>query len=479
MAKVTTLEEVLTTCMAWGMKQVHVSPKYDGLACEAIYENGVLTELSTRGDGQTGESIFHHARLIPELPPFLKTRDRLTVRGEIVLYRKDLTRYNEHRAAEGKNAVVSTRNAASGAVRASTVNPFLKGRLHFIPYQVVDIDHLKFQSHSDALADLAQEGLCEQGRRIAVEEITEAFLKDWGRERNELPFDIDGLVFHVDDLALTSSLGASRHSPRWAVAYKFPAQEQQTRLTDIIIQVGRSGKITPVAIFEPVLIGDVMCSRASLHNVERVLQLGMAIGDTILVKRSGDVIPQVSGVLEHRHQNPVWEFPKTCACGEPLTRVPGEVSHFCLNPQCPAQVVRKLCHFVSKQGLDIKGMGTSLIATLVNGKFVDSYAGLLDLNVETFRAAGVGPKRSKLIFEELQHAKTVPVKRLVMALGLRGLQEAGVERILERFTTWDALRHASSKDLESIDRVPEFSARCLHKWLTHPPAWLERLTILD
>ncbi|MGE9986267.1 NAD-dependent DNA ligase LigA [Desulfovibrio sp. SGI.169] len=448
-------------------------PKLDGLALEIIYVDGVLREALTRGDGETGEVVTEAVRTIRTVPLRLRGEgpfpSLLEVRGEVVMFKKDFAALNERQQALGRKAFANPRNAAAGALRQLDTSITESRPLRFLAYSLGEAEW------APAAACLSQHELMERltaygfltppdGRLCAGPDEVESYAA-WVRERRQnFPMEIDGAVAKQDNLEAQAALGFTARAPRFAVAFKFPAMQAETLLTGIDIQVGRTGVLTPVAVLEPVPVGGVMVSRATLHNEDEIRTRDVRVGDTVMVRRAGDVIPEVVGpVLAKRPPDAVeFAFPHVCpACGEAVHREPGEAAWRCGNLSCPAVRLRAISHFVSKAGLDIQGVGQKWVEQLVKSGRVQSPADLFTLKAEELLGfERMGETLAQKFVDALEDARhTAVLSRLISALGIRHVGEQTARLLAGRFPDLDALGRADAETLQALPDVgPEVAA---------------------
>lgn len=448
-------------------------PKLDGLALEIIYENGLLIEALTRGDGEIGEVVTEAVRTIRTVPLRLRGEGpfpaRLEVRGEVVMFKKDFEALNAQQEALGRKTFANPRNAAAGTLRQLDISVTESRPLRFLAYSLGEADWAPAKPclfQHELMARLTAYGFLTppDGRLCAGADEVEAYAA-WVREhRQDFPMEIDGAVAKEDNLEAQEALGFTARAPRFAVAFKFPAMQAETRLTGIDIQVGRTGVLTPVAVLEPVPVGGVMVSRATLHNEDEIRARDVRVGDTVIVQRAGDVIPEVVGpVLSRRPPDAVeFVFPHTCpACGEAVHREPGEAAWRCDNLSCPAVRLRAISHFVSKAGLDIQGVGQKWIAQLVTSGRVQSPADLFRLKAEELldfeRMGEVLARKFVDALDEARHTATLP--RLISALGIRHVGEQTARLLAGHFRDLDDLGRADAETLQALPDVgPEVAA---------------------
>ena len=448
------LPEPLTFCC---------EPKLDGLAVSILYVNGVLTQAATRGDGTTGEDITANIRTIRNIPLQLLMDNppaRLEVRGEVFMPHAGFERLNQLALEKGEKTFANPRNAAAGSLRQLDPKITSKRPLVLNAYSIgiaegVDLPN----THYDRLQWLKSIGIPVNPEiRLCngTDEVLD-FYRDIQNKRSSLGYDIDGTVLKINDIALQEKLGFISKAPRWAIAYKFPAQEELTRLNDVEFQVGRTGAITPVAKLEPVFVAGVTVSNATLHNGDEIERLDIAIGDTVVIRRAGDVIPQIIGVLHDRRPadaRPII-FPKTCpVCDSAIVRIEGEAVARCTGGLfCAAQRKEALKHFVSRKAMDIDGVGGKLIEQLVDRELIHTPADLFKLDLTTLtRLERMGAKSAENALASLEKAKNTTLARFIFALGIREVGEATALNLANHFKTLEALQNA---DLEALQQVPD------------------------
>ena len=438
-------------------------PKLDGLAVSILYVNGVLTQAATRGDGTTGEDITANIRTIRNIPLQLLMDNppaRLEVRGEVFMPHAGFERLNQQALEKGEKTFANPRNAAAGSLRQLDPKITSKRPLVLNAYGIgiaegVDLPN----THYDRLQWLKSIGIPVNPEiRLCngTDEVLD-FYRDIQNKRSSLGYDIDGTVLKINDIALQEKLGFISKAPRWAIAYKFPAQEELTRLNDVEFQVGRTGAITPVAKLEPVFVAGVTVSNATLHNGDEIERLDIAIGDTVVIRRAGDVIPQIIGVLHDRRPadaRPI-VFPETCpVCDSAIVRIEGEAVARCTGGLfCAAQRKEALKHFVSRKAMDIDGVGGKLIDQLVDRELVHTPADLFKLDLTTLiRLERMGAKSAENALASLEKAKNTTLARFIFALGIREVGEATALNLANHFKTLEALQNA---DLEALQQVPD------------------------
>lgn len=464
------LPEPLTFCC---------EPKLDGLAVSILYVNGVLTQAATRGDGMTGEDITANIRTIRNIPLQLLMDNppaRLEVRGEVFMPHEGFERLNQQALERGEKTFANPRNAAAGSLRQLDPKITSKRPLVLNAYGIgiaegVDLPN----THYDRLQWLKSIGIPVNPEiRLCngTDEVLD-FYRDIQNKRSSLGYDIDGTVLKINDIALQEKLGFISKAPRWAIAYKFPAQEELTRLNDVEFQVGRTGAITPVAKLEPVFVAGVTVSNATLHNGDEIERLDIAIGDTVVIRRAGDVIPQIIGVLHDRRPadaRPI-VFPETCpVCDSAIVRIEGEAVARCTGGLfCAAQRKEALKHFVSRKAMDIDGVGGKLIEQLVDRELVHTPADLFKLDLTTLtRLERMGTKSAENALANLEKAKNTTLARFIFALGIREVGEATALNLANHFKTLEALQNADLEALQQVADVGEVVAnRILAFW--HEP----------
>ena len=451
-------------------------PKLDGLAVSILYINGVLSQAATRGDGSRGEDITANIRTIRNVPLQLLIDNppaRLEVRGEVFMPHVGFERLNKHALELGEKTFANPRNAAAGSLRQLDPNITSKRPLAFNAYSIGIAEGINLpNTHYARLQWLKSVGIPinpEIRLSNGVEEVL-AFYRDMQNKRALLGYDIDGTVLKINDIELQNELGFISKAPRWAIAYKFPAQEELTVLNDVEFQVGRTGAITPVAKLKPVFVAGVTVSNATLHNGDEIARLNLAIGDTVVVRRAGDVIPQIIGVLHERRPadaKPII-FPHNCSvCGSQIVRIEGEAVARCTGGLfCAAQRKESLKHFVSRKAMDIDGVGGKLIEQLVERELIRTPADLFKLDLTTLmQLERMGEKSAKNALNSLEQAKHTTLARFIFALGIREVGESTALNLANHFKTLEALKNADFEQLQAVPDVGEVVAnRILAFW---------------
>ena len=454
-----------------------VEPKLDGLTVVLHYENGVFTLGATRGDGEVGEDITSNLKTvrslplhIPVIPNGSKPPTRLVVRGEAIIYLEDFQKYNLKLEEAGERTYVNPRNTASGALRQLDPSLTALRPIRLLCYDIVDSEGLVPQEQWEALSYLEALGFPIPSD-FTLEADLDAVLaryQDWMRRRDSLPYEADGIVVKLNDLQLSRELGVVAKDPRGAIAYKFPAQEVTTHLDDIGLNVGRTGVITPYAILEPVEVGGVTVRQATLHNFDFIYEKDIRIGDRVLIKRAGDVIPYVIGPVADARTGEEGPFriPEQCpSCGEALERIEGEVAIYCVNAACPDQLVRNLEHFASRGAMDIEGLGIKVANMLVEARLVDDVADLYSLDVEDLsELEGFADKRAQNLVESIRTSRSQPFPRLLTALGIRNVGEVAAGELASRFGNLHRLSGAVLEELEEVEGIGPKVAKTIIDW---------------
>ncbi|GAB4126958.1 MAG: NAD-dependent DNA ligase LigA [Sideroxydans sp.] len=452
--------------------------KFDGLAISLRYDRGVLVQAATRGDGETGEDVTQNVRTIHQIPLHLKDcqAEILEVRGEVYMSRRDFSRYNERQRARGLPTLVNPRNGAAGSIRQLDPRLAAQRPLSFFAYGVGEVRGWALpETHSAILDALQALGLPVCGERVVVRGAAALaeFHRRIAQQRDSLPFDIDGVVYKVNRLDLQQRLGFVAREPRWACAHKFPAEEQLTVLRDIEVQVGRTGKLTPVAKLEPVFVGGTTVSNATLHNEDEIRRKDVMIGDTVIVRRAGDVIPEVVGVVKERRPPDARPFvmPTHCpVCGSHVVRQEGEADARCSGGLfCPAQRKQALLHFASRRAMDIEGLGDKLVDQLVEGGLIHSLPDLYRLDVPTLSAlARMGEKSARNLVTALEQSRHTTLPRFLFALGIRQVGEQTAKDLARHFGSLDAIMQATPERLLQVPDVGPVVAQSIADFFAEP-----------
>lgn len=439
--------------------QYVVELKIDGLAVSLRYENGLFVQGATRGDGTTGEDITENLKTIRSIPLRLKKELSFEVRGEAFMPRKSFEKLNELRLQQEEEPFANPRNAAAGSIRQLDPKIAAKRNLDIFVYSIADLGGTGVDKHSEALDLLEELGFKTNKERRKCENIDEVLklIEGIQEKRATLPYDIDGIVIKVDMLSQQEELGFTAKSPRWAIAYKFPAEEVMTKLIDIELSVGRTGVITPTALLEPVRVAGTTVQRASLHNEDLIREKDIKIGDTVVVKKAGDIIPEVVNVLvdQRTGDEQTFTMPTHCpACESELVRIEGEVALRCINPQCPAQIREGLIHFVSRNAMNIDGLGERVIAQLFQEGLIKNVADLYRLTREQLlQLERMGEKSTDKLLLAIEQSKQNSLERLLFGLGIRHVGAKAAKTLAQEFETIEHLQKATNADLVVINEI--------------------------
>ncbi len=447
-------------------------PKFDGTSVSLRYEDGVLVQAGTRGDGTTGEDITANVRTIRTVPLHLQGKGWprvIEVRGEVVIPKKDFERLNAEQLKRGEKVFANPRNAAAGSLRQLDPKVTAARPLAFFPWGLGEVSAPVGKRYSEVVTRLKGWGFrVSEYFRVAhgIEECL-AFYQEMLTRRDRLPFEIDGVVYKVDDLAARDVLGFTARAPRWAIAHKLPAQEETTVVEDIIASVGRTGVITPVAVLRAVPVGGVTVTHATLHNEDELHRKDVRIGDTVIVRRAGDVIPEVVGVVKDKRPRGtrVWHMPTTCpVCGSAVRREEGEAAHRCMGGlYCAAQRMGAILHFASRQAMDIQGLGEKLVEQLVEKGLVRTVADLYRLDRDTLaKLERMGEKSAQNLLDQIERSKNTTLARFLNALGIPQVGEATAELLASHFGTLEALMDADRDTLESVPGIGPAMADDIH-----------------
>ena len=453
-----------------------VEPKLDGLTVVLHYEKGVFTQGATRGNGEVGEDITENLRTINALPLHIPVKDDgpeipeiLVVRGEALITKDDFKKLNERLADEGKKTYLNPRNTAAGSLRQLDSKVTAQRPLTLLVYAVVHHENGSLPNTQwKVLNYLKDLGFPVAEASEHCKTLDEAIELSTSTDPDSFPYEIDGMVIKINDLELADDLGVVGKDPRGAIAYKFPAERKTTQLEDIGVNVGRTGVITPYAILEPVEIGGVVVRQATLHNFDFIEEKDIRIGDRVLVKRAGEVIPYVIGPIEDVRTGEEEKYtpPETCpSCGEPIVNPEGEVAYYCTNNACPAQLVRNLEHFVSRDAMDIEGLGVSTVEQLVNEGLIEDLADLYTLEKsDVLDLEGFAEKKADNLINAIQDSKSQPLYRLITGLGIRGVGQVAAQDLADRYRDLDELDQASKDEIESIEGFGPNIAESIVAW---------------
>lgn len=457
-----------------------VEPKIDGLSVSLIYENGEFVKGATRGDGVTGEDVTQNLRTVQSIPLRLTEPLSLTVRGEVYMPRKVFEDINAKREAEGKALMANPRNAAAGSLRQLDPKITAERKLDIFVFNFQEgelyADGRAPESHTETL-----DRLCELGFKVlamrtvagSYDEV-EAHIKRIGEARNGLAYDIDGVVIKLDSLEARRTVGEGTSTPKWAVAYKFPPEEKETKLLDISIAVGRTGVLTPTAELYPVRLAGTTVSRATLHNIDFIRERGIMLGDTVVVRKAGDIIPEVVRANTALRDGSEREFfmPTVCpSCNEPVTFDKDDGAALrCTNSACPAQLSRSIEHFASKGAMNIDGLGPQIVELLLKNKLISDAADLYSLKVEDIeRLERMGNKSAINLISAIEASKSAGLSRLVYALGIRNVGEVAAAALAERYKTLEALLDADAESIAQLEDFGEITAECVVNFFSHEP----------
>jgi DNA ligase (NAD+) len=456
-------------------------PKMDGLAVEILYENGSLAAAGTRGDGFVGEDVTLNVRTIRGIPWRLYAArsevdlpQRLAARGEIYIDRRDFQGLNRQREISGEPVFANPRNAAAGSLRQLDSNITAGRPLKAYFYGVGEVLGMEFASHWHILESLRNWGFPVNPRCRKCSDIQQAltFYRDMETLRDQLPYEVDGVVIKVNDLSLQTRLGEKSRSPRWAIAYKFAPYQVETQIRAIDVQVGRTGVLTPVAILAPVAVGGVTVKRATLHNQDEIERKDIRVGDTVVVQRAGDVIPEVVEVIRTKRladAKPFQMVTSCPACGGEVVRLPGEAVHRCLNLSCPSQIKAAIVHFAGRDAMDIEGLGDKVVALLVDQGLIRSPADLYVLSVDDLKTLpGFAEKSAQNLITALEHSKLRPLAAVLHALGIQHVGSHLAQVLADHFGSLTALQEASMTQLRDVPGVGDKVATSLTKYFANP-----------
>src|SRR5215475_4987217 len=454
--------------------------KFDGLSISLLYEDGVLVGGVTRGDGTTGEDVTPNIKTIRSIPLRIegsvlkkaKLKGDFEVRGEVIMTRKAFEAMNREQERTGGKIFVNARNSAAGSVRVLDPSITAQRKLDFFAYYLLAGDKPAFPKHSESLEALKQLRfrasddwkLCD-----GIEEVVK-YCESWDAKREKLPYEIDGVVVKVNSVALQNELGFTSKSPRWAIAFKYPARQETTMVKDIQVNVGRTGVLTPWTLLEPVQIGGVTVSRSTLHNMDEVERLGVQIGDTVLIERAGEVIPHVLKVVKEGKERRPFRMPKNCPeCGSKIHRVEGEVAYRCLNSACPAKRRESLLHYAGRHAMNIDGLGEKIVDQLVEKKLVKDVAELYSLKLDQVaELERMAEKSGQNLLDEIEASKKNTLSRLIYALGILFVGERTGQLLAEHFSSLDDLAAASQEQLEQVPEVGPKVANSIVQFFSEP-----------
>ena len=447
-----------------------VETKIDGLSAALEYRDGKFVRGATRGNGLVGEDVTENLKTIKTIPTELPEPINIIVRGEVFIGKKEFEKMNEERELNEEKTFANARNAAAGSLRQLDTKITKKRPLDIYIFNVQKIEGKEFNSHFEELNYLKKLGFNVNPVLIPCNNIPEAIdaINKIGEEREELTFGIDGAVIKVDDLKLREKMGTTSKVPRWAIAYKYPPEKKETKLKDIICQVGRTGAITPMAILEPVKVAGSTISKTTLHNEDFIKEKDIRIGDTIVVQKAGDVIPEILEVKKKKRAGTekVFEMPKVCpVCGAPVVREEGEAVSRCIGIECPAKLVRNIIHFVSRDCMNIDGLGDKIIEQLINRNLISNIADIYFLKFEDIATLKKnGQKFTQNLIDAINNSKNNDLYRLIAALGIRHIGTKAARTLAKKYKTMDSLMNASLESLAMTDDIGEISANSIYEF---------------
>ena len=448
-----------------------VETKIDGLSVSLEYKNGEFVRGATRGNGEVGEDVTKNLKTIKNIPKKLKENINIIVRGEVFIGKKEFDEMNEEREVLGETLFANARNAAAGSLRQLDSKIAASRPLDIFIFNVQKIEDKNFNSHYEELLYLEKIGFNVNPVKIPCETIDESIkaIKKIGNDREKLSFGIDGAVIKVDNLELREKMGTTAKTPRWAIAYKYPPEKKETLLKDIICQVGRTGAITPMAILEPVKVAGSTISKTTLHNEDFIKERDLKIGDTVVIQKAGDVIPEVVGVNKKKRNGTEkdFEMPKVCpVCGAPAVREEGEAALRCTGIECPAKSLRTIIHFASREAMNIDGLGYKIIEQLIEKGLISNIADIYTLTLEDVASLKKnGTKFAQNLIDSIENSKQNDLYRLIAALGIRHVGVKGAKILAKKYKTMDNLMKASFESLALVDDIGEITADSIYTFL--------------
>ena len=446
--------------------------KIDGLAVTLHYRDGQFVKGATRGDGVVGEDISENLKTIQTIPLHIPYKDPLEVRGEVYMSKATLDKLNKQRAEKGEELFANPRNAAAGSLRQLDSRIAAKRELAMFCYAVPSAEELGCQTHDESLQKIEEFGFNVNPNREVCDSIDGvlAYIEKWSTNRFDLPYEIDGIVIKVNQLNEQQKLGSTVKSPRWAIAYKFPAEEVETILKDIIFTVGRTGMVTPNAVLEPVRVAGTRVSRATLHNEDYVKERDIRINDRVIIRKAGEIIPEVvKPVIDARHGDEApFEMIQECPrCGSELIREAGEADYYCLNIDCPARIVESLCHFVSRDAMNIDGLGVKVVEQLYDNQLIENVADIYKLQKEQLLPLErMGEKKVTNLLTAIENSKQNSLERLLFGLGIRHVGSKTAKVLAAHFETIDALMQATFDDFKGIAEIGDVIANSILHYFT-------------
>lgn len=463
--------------LAEGRKLEYVAElKIDGLSVALHYENGILVAGATRGDGTRGDDVTPNVKTIRKIPLKLKShaKGHAEVRGEVFLSRTQFKKINEELEMQGEKTFANPRNCASGTLRMLDSAIVASRKLDMFPYDLLSGAQKMFRTHWENFDWLEKNGFHVNPHRALCRDYDElaAFVAEMEPKRDELDYEIDGVVVKVNSTALQEEFGATTKAPRWAIAYKYPARQATTKLLDIQVQVGRTGALTPVAHLEPVLLAGTTVARASLHNEDEIKRLDIKLGDTVLIEKSGEIIPQVLSVVESKRDGSEreYEFPTKCpVCGSDALRPEGEAVRRCANPDCPAKIKARIQYFASRKAMDIEGLGDVLVETLVDSDMVHDVADIYKLTVgDIANLERKAEKSAKKLVAQIETSRERGLQRLLLGIDIRHVGERYAKILAKHFRSIDRLAAATVEELDDIPEIGLTVALSVYEWFRDP-----------
>lgn len=462
---------------ALSLKEVEYVTEYkiDGLSVSLEYENGKFVRGSTRGDGFVGEDVTSNLKTVKSIPLSLKDNiEFLEVRGEIFIGKSDFEKINSKREANGEPLFANPRNAAAGSLRQLDSSIAAERKLDIFVFNIQKIVGPNIKTHSEGLEFLARQGFKVVSKNAAFKNIDDAFnrVEEIGKERSDLKFEIDGAVIKVNNLDYRNILGSTSKCPRWAIAYKFPAETKKTKLKDIVIKVGRTGVLTPNAVLEPVRVAGSVISKATLHNLDYIKEKDIKIGDTVFIRKAGDIIPEIVSVDKSARNGSEKDFvmPSFCpVCGAEVVREEGEAAHRCIGSSCPAQAVRSIIHFASRDAMDIDGLGPALIEQMTACGMLLDISDLYYLNKdEIAKMDKMGAKSAQNLIDAIEKSKKNDLSRLLFAFGIRLNGQRSSKILAKEFKTLDKIRSLKAEDMTAVHDIGEKTAQNIERFFRSP-----------
>ncbi len=456
----------------FGKVEYSVEPKIDGLSVSLEYENGLFVRGSTRGDGNVGENVTANLMTVKSIPKKIDFLGKLEVRGEVYMSHESFDRLVERQENLGEKTAKNPRNAAAGSLRQKNPKVTAERELDIFVFNIQQIEGKNLDSHIESLDFLSSLGFSVLPTYKRCESIYEAIeeIEKIGEKRGALPFDIDGAVIKVDTISLRDNIGSTSKYPKWAIAYKYPPEEKETVLENIEINVGRTGALTPTAQFSPITLAGTTVSRAVLHNEDFIAEKGIGIGDTIIVRKAGDIIPEVVGVSRHADNSSVYKMPEYCpSCGAKVYREDGEAAIRCTNTDCPAQLLRHLIHFASRDAMDIEGLGPAVLSTLLEKNLISSTLDLYSLNADDIKTLeGFGEKSADNLISAINKSKSNEFYRFIYALGIRHIGNKAAKLLVDKFSSIDEILSANADEIALIDGFGDIMAKSVADYFSLP-----------